>query len=75
MNFSYLEIAVSEDSFVLLPIDCAIGYKIIMTTVLIAAVGKTTVPKSATKGPGNPTIKSADPKNTVPEITFRLLSK
>ncbi len=46
----------------------ATGYRTIITIVLTAAAGNTTVAKRAANGPGRPTIRKADPKKTMPEI-------
>lgn len=56
-------------TFVLLRMDVATGYKTIITIVFTAAAGNTTVANNAANGPGRPTIKAAEPKKTMPEMT------
>ena len=49
--------------------DCAIGYRIAIVIVLTMVAGRTTAPNNAANGPGKPTMKYADVKKTIPEIS------
>jgi hypothetical protein len=54
-------------SFVLFAIECATGKRITIAAVLTAAAGSTTAANNAVKGPGSPTIRYAEVKNTIPD--------